>query len=236
MTQDTDAATSVYRYYDEHDVLIYVGITSRGIGRNIEHNKSKPWWKYVARQEVDHLSDRAAATRYEAELIRAHTPPFNVQHNPGHAEVRAAYEDLRARWSATVGTSGLDMARSLGKSLPVLLFGSLDGLVTLRTEPEHWPVAARLTKAGTVRVVCGSTVVGRVDGVEHRGMVSLVTAQIRAGYEDHSAFIDVKVLLSKGEPQFGIRRMRLIPQPREKQYVAGKRLIKPGGVLYGKYR
>ena len=27
-----------------------------------------------------------------------------------------------------------------------------------------------------------------------------------------------------------------IPQPREKQYVAGKRFIKPGGVLYGKYR
>ena len=29
--------TSVYLYYDQHDILIYVGITSRGVRRNIEH-------------------------------------------------------------------------------------------------------------------------------------------------------------------------------------------------------
>ena len=49
----------------------------------------------------------------------------------------------------------------------------------------------------------------------------------------------VKLVRSKhGEPpdvQVGPAPVT-IPQPRDPQYVAGKRFIKPGGVLYGKYR
>lgn len=89
--------TSVYRYYDQFGVLIYVGITSRGVTRNREHNRDKAWWTYVARQEVDHLPDRAAALSHERRLIEDHRPPYNVQHNHDWRRARSDYEHARAR-------------------------------------------------------------------------------------------------------------------------------------------
>src|SRR5690349_21062741 len=86
--------TSVYRYYDEHGVLIYVGITKQGMGRNLQHNGRAEWWPYVVRQEVEHFDTRPLAAAREKELIRQFRPPFNKQHNPWHAEVREAYLDF----------------------------------------------------------------------------------------------------------------------------------------------
>lgn len=83
--------TSVYRYYDRDGLLIYVGITSRGARRNYEHNASKDWWPYVARQEVDHYETRELALRHERSLIIRHRPPFNRQHNPDADAMRAVY-------------------------------------------------------------------------------------------------------------------------------------------------
>lgn len=83
--------TSVYRYYDKAGVLLYVGITSRRTVRQSEHNADKEWWPYVARQEVEHFPNRDAAAAQERALIRKFRPPFNVQHNPGHAEIRVLY-------------------------------------------------------------------------------------------------------------------------------------------------
>lgn len=87
--------TSLYRYYDEHGVLLYVGITGRGVSRNSEHNKSKPWWPFVVSQTVEHFATRAEALGAERRAIGGNRPPYNVQHNPRHADMRAAYEDLR---------------------------------------------------------------------------------------------------------------------------------------------
>lgn len=90
--RSTDCTTSVYRYYDRSGVLIYVGITSRGILRNVEHNTTKRWWNYVHRQEVDHYPDRRSAQGAERELIRRFRPPFNIQQNPDHADLQQIYE------------------------------------------------------------------------------------------------------------------------------------------------
>lgn len=89
----TPVTTSVYRYYDKHGRLIYVGITSRGAQRNREHNESKDWWRWVARQEVSHYDCREEAEEMERTLIQAYHPPFNTQHNKGWQEIRDAYED-----------------------------------------------------------------------------------------------------------------------------------------------
>lgn len=93
-----DVRTSVYRYYDRLGVLLYVGITSRGATRNGEHNATKSWWKYVNNQQVEHYPTRDAAVHRERELIREFRPPFNVQHNPGHADVAAVYVAARKSW------------------------------------------------------------------------------------------------------------------------------------------
>lgn len=83
--------TSLYKYYDRDGVLLYVGITSRGSARNTEHNKSKSWWQFVERQDVEHHRSRASATQRETSLIRRFAPPFNKQQNPDYETAKSAY-------------------------------------------------------------------------------------------------------------------------------------------------
>lgn len=86
--------TSVYLYRDAHGLLIYVGMTGRGMGRQVKHNRRAEWWKFATRQEIEHHPDRPAAAERELSLIREHLPPFNIVGNPEHAERRAAYLTL----------------------------------------------------------------------------------------------------------------------------------------------
>ncbi|TDT31112.1 hypothetical protein [Naumannella halotolerans] len=87
---DTDTSTSVYRYYDRHKVLLYVGVTARGVSRNNEHN-SKPWWGFVSSQKIEHYQTRKEALSRESLLITEFQPPFNVQQNPASELARRAY-------------------------------------------------------------------------------------------------------------------------------------------------
>ena len=91
MVDSTDIQTSVYRYYDKQGLLLYVGITERGIKRNREHNATKEWWQHVAYQEVDHFTTRSDAEARERALITQHRPPFNIQHNPDWRDTKAVY-------------------------------------------------------------------------------------------------------------------------------------------------
>ena len=60
--------TSVYKYFDRSNLLLYVGITSRGVQRQSEHNSDKPWWNYVASQQIEHFSTREEALQREKDL------------------------------------------------------------------------------------------------------------------------------------------------------------------------
>lgn len=104
--------TSLYLYYDNCNVLLYVGVTNRGARRNWEHNADKAWWPHVSRQEIRHLPSREEALRLEREIIAERRPPFNRQHNPGHeelAEFYFAYADPpdtgdESTWFSTIST------------------------------------------------------------------------------------------------------------------------------------
>ncbi len=85
--------TSVYLYYDKHDVLIYVGVTSRGTRRQHEHNGDKDWWPLVDQQMVEHYPTREKALARETYLIGRYRPPFNTAQNPSAKNSRRAYED-----------------------------------------------------------------------------------------------------------------------------------------------
>lgn len=139
MTQrsNDESPTSVYLYYDDTDVLIYVGITGRGVTRNTEHNISKDWWGFVSRQEVRHFPSREGALTEERMLIRKHRPPFNVQHNPDHKQARAAYVSLAVMKSLPLdATEGRELRRHLPlEVLPNPLPGHS---FTLHTRPEHY--------------------------------------------------------------------------------------------------
>jgi hypothetical protein len=83
--------TSVYRYLDADGVLIYVGITNRGVQRQAEHVAHSKWWRFVHSQDVEHYDDRETAERRERYLIEKHQSPFNVAHNADHKRRLAAY-------------------------------------------------------------------------------------------------------------------------------------------------
>lgn len=138
-TDPADGRTSLYRYYDENGVLLYVGITGRGLSRNVEHNKSKPWWSNVRRQEVDHYPDRARALAAERAAIRQYRPPYNIQHNPGHAVIRAAYEAFVAAQDVTA-----EEMRILCRRLPLDVVHIGNGTMTLATRKIHLDITRRI--------------------------------------------------------------------------------------------
>ncbi len=192
--------TCVYRYYDRFDVLLYVGVTSRGTARNFEHHQHAEFWPYVARQEVEHLEDRGQALAFERSQIREHRPPFNKQHNLDCASMKEAY---LAFIEAQGDSSGpfMDVYRRLGKRLPLILKNTSDetGVTAWLTQLGDGVVARTVEMPpNDVRVVAeDGTVVGRVCNVENRAIYSLVTARVRKGAAIETAVATLRTITLK---------------------------------------
>lgn len=77
--------TTLYRFYDADDVLLYVGISEKGPERWSAHRKQKPWWTDVARTTTTHYHDRAAALEAERQAIQSERPRYNIVHNKSGA-------------------------------------------------------------------------------------------------------------------------------------------------------
>ncbi len=75
---DEGGSFSVYRFYDKQDQLLYVGQTSHGYKRMQQHNKTQPWWREVARSEVEHHESREEALQAEAWAIHKEHPKHNI--------------------------------------------------------------------------------------------------------------------------------------------------------------
>lgn len=73
----------LYRFYDEHDTLLYIGISLSAAARASQHKATQPWWHEVARMDVEHLAtdDRREAERLERAAIAAEEPLYNVAGN-----------------------------------------------------------------------------------------------------------------------------------------------------------
>ena len=136
---DNSTCTSIYRYYDRVDTLLYVGITSQRSARNQQHNADKAWWPYVVRQDVEHFGTRAEALAREKSLIQARRPPFNIQHNPDRGELGPAY----VAYAESVKQGPGKLMAALRGRLPLLRVGSRGTLTIYRTDPEHMALASR---------------------------------------------------------------------------------------------
>lgn len=136
--------TSLYRYYDDNDVLLYVGITGRGIARNVEHNKSKMWWRYVDHQTVEHFATRHAAEAAERDVIRTFRPPFNKQYNDSHEQTRNSYLAVRAAVDSQP-TNLLESYSLLGKCVPLAYLGSEKNRFVMATSLVHCRLVRAIT-------------------------------------------------------------------------------------------
>jgi predicted GIY-YIG superfamily endonuclease len=71
--------TSLYRWYDENDALLYVGV-STNVARRAGQHEDKEWWHRVARSTVEQFDSRGAALDAEATAIQVERPLYNIQH------------------------------------------------------------------------------------------------------------------------------------------------------------
>jgi hypothetical protein len=95
---------SLYRMYDAHGSLLYVGITQRRMQRFHEHSASQPWWSQVARIDVEHHPDRASVEAAERHAIQTEDPHYNVVGRRGTTYLP------RRRQPAAAGPRPLDLA------------------------------------------------------------------------------------------------------------------------------
>lgn len=77
MAKNTDKPTTLYRFFDESDQLLYVGISHRIQTRLTEHKVDKPW-ESVARIEIEWFPTRKAARQAEVQAIQAEHPAWNI--------------------------------------------------------------------------------------------------------------------------------------------------------------
>ncbi len=166
--------TSLYLYYDVDGILIYLGITGRGMGRNREHNARAEWWPFVASQEVEHFASRAEAEAQEQRLIKLYHPPFNKQHNPYHEQVRAEYLAFADR----AAIDPLTMFNTNNRRLPVLVLNQTDKRLLLATNLEHAPVSRLIREYRTTDRVRVAGHAAEVESLSHHPGRALITVRI----------------------------------------------------------
>ena len=70
--------TTLYRYFDSDDVLLYVGITQRDGQRHREHAKNSDWFSLVKTHTITRFPNRQDALEAEAFAIATENPLYNV--------------------------------------------------------------------------------------------------------------------------------------------------------------
>jgi hypothetical protein len=160
------APTSVYKYYDHIGVLIYVGITAQGVGRQRQHNADKAWWPFVAEQAVEHFATREEAECREVELIRHFRPPVNTVHNKHHMDIKRAYAELVQKSN---GTRLADRANLVPKRWIYLHHVAHQASAWFLSELCDAAVATRITKFARANVIAstlGGQIIGRITSIE----------------------------------------------------------------------
>lgn len=199
--------TSVYKFYDEYGVLIYVGITSRGLKRQSEHNKGKSWWPYVASQEIEHHACRGDALAREESLIASHEPPFNTQHNPRHAEASASYTAFRSLPSLDM--SPIDLMRESGMQIPLIVVDSAANMLRLATPMKFATVIPALSVSRAMRCISGTARCGALMESVQRGPSLDLVLNVRAGVDVDAPFMRVKTIMTKSGAHFEGKNIQL---------------------------
>lgn len=68
--------TALYRHYDKHGALLYVGISLSAVMRLQQHQASD-WSKRIANVTIEHFGSRAEAEHAETLAIQTEGPIFN---------------------------------------------------------------------------------------------------------------------------------------------------------------
>lgn len=78
---------TVYRFYDEADQLLYVGISDNPPRRFREHTKHAEWWMDAVRIDLTHYATEQAARAAELKAIRTERPKYNLAGRIGERQL-----------------------------------------------------------------------------------------------------------------------------------------------------
>ena len=73
---------TLYRHYNEDDVLLYVGVSMRVLLRTVAHARSSSWFKDVNYITLEHFVDRTSVLAAEAKAIGLEDPKHNILMKP----------------------------------------------------------------------------------------------------------------------------------------------------------
>lgn len=77
----------LYRLFDSHNRLLYVGCSSNLPARFASHGRDKAWWPQVTHHTSSGPYNLKDGRFLEMRAIRREHPAYNVQHNPSPAPV-----------------------------------------------------------------------------------------------------------------------------------------------------
>lgn len=81
-----DSPTTLYRFFGDRRVLLYVGVGGNPGRRFNQHAKDKLWWPNVVTTTMEHFGTRQEALDAETAAIRSEFPLYNVVHNKNREE------------------------------------------------------------------------------------------------------------------------------------------------------
>lgn len=90
----------LYRHYDAHGTLLYVGISQwrQRKTRQTTHACESRWWAFVECTEFEDFDDEKPARAAEVEAIKTERPIFNRDRNgPPGAQRKRELEYIRSR-------------------------------------------------------------------------------------------------------------------------------------------
>lgn len=74
-------STTLYRWFNTANELLYVGISNNVARRTDQHNDSKAWWNQVDYCRVERFASRGLALAAETEAIHNEHPIYNIAQN-----------------------------------------------------------------------------------------------------------------------------------------------------------
>jgi len=91
-------STELYRFYDEQESLLYVGISINAIMRMTQHRCASSWYEQATSITIARYKTREDALQAEKEAIKNEKPTHNIHHNNGSVIEQCVVEDEKPDW------------------------------------------------------------------------------------------------------------------------------------------
>jgi excinuclease UvrABC nuclease subunit len=86
---------TLYRFYDQNDNLLYVGITKFFEPRLKQHYKNAEWFFETAFVRLEHFATRQEVELAESFAIKTEKPRYNIAKNPDKLEALDALAEIK---------------------------------------------------------------------------------------------------------------------------------------------